>query len=176
MRRLSRGSSASRRPSPIRFIDSTIAVRNMPGKKMIHGALPMTVTPSRDDVSPACGEGRRADSKIGEAGLGHHRSCEDEAGHHHHRGEGIGKHMYDEDARRRCSYRSRPLDELLIAQAQYLSPDQSSHPRCAGDGKHHYDVPDAAVQHGDDGQGEQQRRKRHDGVGHAHYGAVQSLL
>ena len=93
-----RGSSASRRPSPMKLTASTVSTMAMPGKKG-HHQLPYRDVGQRvgQDVAPGRRDGVDAEAKEAHECLGDDVGGHDEAGHDHDRAHGVGQDVAEGD-------------------------------------------------------------------------------
>ncbi len=109
MRRASRGSSASRRPSPSRLTDSTVSDRNRPGNsRMVRRDLDQASRLGHD-VAPARDVRRRAGADERQDRLGDHRRGADVGRLHQQRRHGVRQDVAHQDrGQPRAGRRSPP--------------------------------------------------------------------
>ena len=116
---LLRGSRASRRPSPMKLIPSTVSTIARPGKSG-HHQLPWGMNVSAfESALPQVGV-VDVDAEAEEA---HERLAHDHAGHGERRGDddrahGVGQDVAEDDPAAADAGRARGLDEDLVAQGQ----------------------------------------------------------
>ena len=167
-----RGSSMSRRPSPIRLMASTVTASTSAGREDDPGREQEVGAPLRHDVAPARHFRRRAGAEERQQRLDQDRGGADVGRLHGQRRQRVGQDVAEQDLAEAAADDDGGLDIGLLADRQHDAAHQAHHARHLDDRDGDDDGRDAGLDHRHQGDGEQDRRDRHQAVHEAHQDGV----